>query len=79
MTKTSSSGFPFASLAVQPVISSATAFMNVTCPAASVAITASPMLLSVVENHSLDSACLLARLRNALLSKANGFVTSLTW
>ena len=50
--KTSSSGRPSASSWVQPVSASATGFMKVTAPLASVAITASPMLASVTPSHS---------------------------
>ena len=52
MWKTSGSGRPCASAWGQPVRASATAFMNVTRPSASVLITASPMLASVTRSHS---------------------------
>ena len=55
MRKTSFSTSPRASACVQPVSSSATAFMNVMRPRSSVAMTASPMLRSVVANHSLPT------------------------
>ena len=55
MTKTASSGLPLAWAMVQPVNSTATAFMKTTRPAKSVAMTASPMLLRVVENHSPEA------------------------
>ena len=52
MRKTSASGRPRASASVQPVRRSATAFMNSTRPAASVEMTASPMLFKVVSRES---------------------------
>ena len=52
MWKTSGRGRPTASAWVQPVRDSATPFKNVTRPSASVLITASPMLASVIRSHS---------------------------
>ena len=46
----------FASSDSQPVICAATGLRNVTLPEASVAITASPMLLSVISSHSDSGA-----------------------
>ena len=45
-------GWPTASSAFQPVSDSATGLTKVIRPAASVAITASPMLVSVTRSHS---------------------------
>jgi hypothetical protein len=50
--ETSSMGRPTASVAAQPVNPSATSLRNWMRPSRSVAITASPMLASVVRNHS---------------------------
>ena len=55
MRNTSSIGFRLASIPLHPVSTSAARFMKLMRPAASVAMTASPMLWSVVENHR---ACL---------------------
>ncbi len=49
--KTCFKDLPLASFSFQPVSFSATGFMNVIFPFMSVAITASPMLLSVVKSH----------------------------
>ncbi len=49
---TSSTAFPPASSCFQPVNTSAAGFINITQPSVSVAITASPILLSTVESHS---------------------------
>lgn len=56
MLNTTSSGRPTASAFAHPVSASATAFRLVTRPAASVVMTASPMLASVVRSRSCCSA-----------------------
>ena len=65
MSKTKSIDLPRASSIFQPVSDWAIEFMNVTAPFVSAAITASPMLPRVVENHfSLFSRAVCARLRS---------------
>jgi hypothetical protein len=56
ITKIFASRLPTASVSRQPVSASATGFMRVMRPAASVAMTASPILVSVVLSRSLDAA-----------------------
>ncbi len=56
MRNTASSGCPAASATGQAVIAAATAFMLVTRPAVSVAMTASPMLASVIFSSSARAA-----------------------
>ena len=56
MQNTSSSGRPRASPSAHPVSVSATGFMKLTFPAVSVAITASPMLRSVLSSQRRASS-----------------------
>ena len=73
-----SSGWPAAVAAVQPVSASATAFMMVTRPSASVVMTASPMLASVVRSRSLCSAMVWAAASRAVRCRASSTMKAST-